>query len=137
MVQDPCASGLPLARAPAASSLPHSRHQHGAVLAARFACKSAFLAAPPSTAASPARVLQPVSETGSSGGARPAACGRAVLCGGMPRGARCPWSRVAGGEGGGYDGGAREMEISCPTDVHKIPKSHSTAFMNSSTSCQG
>jgi len=36
VVQDPRASGLPLARAPAASNLPHPRHQRGAVLAARF-----------------------------------------------------------------------------------------------------
>ena len=58
-----------------------------------------------------------------------------VLCGGMPGGARGRRSRVAGGEGGGCHGGAREMEMSCPTDVRHVARSPSTAFMDSSTSC--
>jgi len=58
-----------------------------------------------------------------------------VLCGGMPGGARGRRSQVAGGEGGGCHGGAREMEMSCPTDARHVARSPSTAFMDSSTSC--
>ncbi|KAG2641560.1 hypothetical protein PVAP13_2KG243600 [Panicum virgatum] len=75
VVQDPRASGLPLTRAPAASKLPQIGLPGGVSLHSSFPC-----------ACPPAR-----SRAGSSGGARPAACGRAVLCGGMPGGARGRW----------------------------------------------